>query len=349
MKNIYTLLVIAISSLSYGQLLYEDFNYTFPGNIGGNTTTVPETNNNWTTVNNTQVGTIDILNGSLSYSGLQSSTGNKVYLPGSNTSTPRDIYRSFTQITGPTSAYYSVLINVIDNTQLLTSPPAAGNTTAYFMAFTSGINGTGTFGGRIAATVSTVDNTKYRLHIQNNSGGASSLYTEFPQDLIFGQTYLIVVKLDTTTTPPTASLWVNPSTLGGAEPTGAVTNNTGTGTGANFNTILLRNAAATAKVEVDEIRVGNTFAEVTPQNLSSATFDQITGLKFYPNPAKNILNIESALNKTKEVTIFDITGKKVLESNSVVKSISIEKLISGVYNVKVVEEGKISIKKLIIE
>lgn len=354
MYKIYTFISLILSSLSFGQVLYEDFNYTTPGNIGGTNSTADGTNNNWTTYSNTQAGTIDLVNGSLSYNGLLASSGNMVQLPGNNTTTPRDIYRSLPSlVTGPTTMYYSALINVLDDTQLATNGAPIG-ANSHFMCFSSVLNPTSTvsgiFNGRIAATKPSPASTTYKLYIQNNSIGGSSNFTEFPQDLNFGTTYLVVVKLVTNgSSASTAFLWVNPSTLGGAEPAGSVSNSSGTSTAADIGSILLRNSSQTAKVQVDEIRVGSTFADVTPVALSSASFNQISGLKLYPNPAKNILNIETALNKNLDVSIFDLTGKKVLETTTTSKSVNLETIQSGVYNVKVIEEGKVSIQKLIIE
>ena len=50
MKKYLILFVIAfgLSILGFGQVLYEDFNYTVPGNIGGNGN-AGSTSNNWTT------------------------------------------------------------------------------------------------------------------------------------------------------------------------------------------------------------------------------------------------------------------------------------------------------------
>jgi hypothetical protein len=61
-------------------------------------------------------------------------------------------------------------------------------------------------------------------------------------------------------------MWVNPTSLGGAEPAGGITNNTGTNAFPSFSTgsICLRNNATTPKAHIDEIRVGETWASVTP-------------------------------------------------------------------------------------
>lgn len=355
MKKLYSLFFIALTSYSFGQQFYEGFNYTSPGNIGGATTTTTDAvgSNNWLTQSNTSgsAGTIDVLSGNLSYPGIATSTGNKVFLAGSNSTVPRDINRGFTMPSASTVLYYSVLLNILDNTQLVASPIATGSTNSYFMSFgsTSGTNVNILNGRLAAATVNSGAN--YRLQINNNSSGSTSNYTEFPLDLSFGTTYLAVVKVDITTSPYVVSLWVNPSSLGGAEPSGAVTNNSGTNsTTTTFGSIVLRNASATPKVEIDEIKVGLTYADVTSSTLSSASFSQIDGLKMYPNPVKGgNLHIETALNGSIEVAIFDLVGKQVVSTKVVNNTVNVANLTAGIYVVKITEEGKTSTQKLVIE
>ena len=258
-------------ALPSGALLYEYFNYTVPGNIGGNTAASGTSNNNWTTHSNSQAGTIDVLTGSLSYNGLIASEGNKVLLPGNNTTTTRDVNRAIPSNTN-TVMYYSALINVLDNSQL----NAAFIDNGYFMHFStlSGASA-GSLFSRIYIRSS---NAGYRLGIQNTSQTTPSP-TEFGTDLAFGTTYLVVVKYDFNgTSPDIATLWVDPSSLGGTEPAGGVANSTGTTTGiSTFGAICLRNASATPRAEIDEIRVGSTWADVTPAGTASKTLS----LKLY--------------------------------------------------------------------
>jgi len=235
---------------------YESFNYTVGDNIGGSTTGSGTTNNNWTTHSNSAAGTIAVTAGSLTYAGLEAPTGNKVRLPGSNTTTPRDINRAISTLTG-TVGYYSFLLNVADNSQLGT----AGD---YFMGFggTSGTSVTALYARLQIKSVNAGAN--YRLGITNSSGGTPTI-TDFATDLSFGTTYLVVVKHDFNgTSNDISTLWVNPSSLGGAEPGGGVSNNSATTGQTTFASIFLRNTNATPKADIDEIRIGSTWAEVTP-------------------------------------------------------------------------------------
>lgn len=260
------LIILLISGFQFtrvlGQSLYEDFNYTIGDNIGGNTNASGTTNNNWTTHSNIQAGTINVISGSLSYIGLTASSGNRVNIPAANGTVPRDVNRNASMAASQNITYASCLVNVIDASQLSTS--------ATF--FTNGANGnffhlstnSTTFFARTSIRA-TNGATTFRLGISN----FGNVYTEFPTDLAFGTTYLIVLKYEFIS-PGTdvATLWVNPATLGGTEPGGSVTNSSSTGNVASYNSlntaINIRNSSSTPKADIDEIRVGTTYAQVTP-------------------------------------------------------------------------------------
>ncbi|PHX62426.1 MAG: hypothetical protein CK517_00305 [Flavobacteriales bacterium] len=100
-----------------------------------------------------------------------------------------------------------------------------------------------------------------------------------------------------------------------------------------------------ATVSFDNISFSSPGASV----LSSSSFSQIDGLKMYPNPAKNNLFIETALNSDINVSIIDVLGKEVINSKVSNNAVNISGLNPGMYIVKISEEGKTSTKKLIIE
>jgi hypothetical protein len=240
-------------SKTSAQTLYEGFSYLAGENIGGNTSGTGGPVNNWFTHSNSLVGTIDITTGSLNYAGLQGSGGNKIRLPGSNSTVSRDVNRALTGFTDSV-AYYSFLLSVIDATQL------SGTTSDYFIHFsaTSGTSAS-TFGARVG--IRSVNSASgYRLSIANNT----TTVTENINDLSFGTTYFVVVKFNKAAAPTVASLWINPASLGGAEPLGQVINSSGVSTFGTFGAICLRNASNTPKADIDEIRVGTTWASVTP-------------------------------------------------------------------------------------
>lgn len=265
----------------WAQPLYEPVDYTVASTIGG--TTNGTSNNNWTTHSGS--GSISVTSGSLNYTGLQASTGNKMRLPGANGTTSADVNRP-TTVAG-TVGYYSFLLNVADNTQL-----AAGGD--YFAGFG------GTAGTSVTALYARLQiksanaGANYRLGITNSSGGTPTI-TDFATDLSFGTTYLVVVKHDFNgASNDISTLWVNPSSLGGAEPGGGVTNNSATIGQTNFASIFLRNGSNTPKADIDEVRVGSTWADVTPPGTFTITATaQTTGGSISPagavvvNPGSN--------------------------------------------------------------
>jgi hypothetical protein len=297
------ILFLASSGL-FAQVFYDGFTGT--GTIGSAEAVVGSTENGWTTHSGTKVGTIDIQSGSLTYDGLLESTGNKVLVPGDNTNVPRDVNAPVT-VTG-TVAYYSALINVIDNTQLLA-------TYDYFMSLgqTSGSAVT-VLAGRLGIKAVTASTTEYQLGILNQSGG-TPVYVDWTTTMSFGTTYLVVIKVDASTSPVTAQLWVNPATLGGSEPLGSVSNNSGTNLITEFKSVCIRNGSGTPKANIDEIRVGTTFADVTPlgttapsltlSETSLADFGSIVaGTAGYVEGSFNI----SGINLTDNIVITPVAG-----------------------------------------
>lgn len=81
-----------------------------------------------------------------------------------------------------------------------------------------------------------------------------------------------------------------------------------------------------------------------PENI---TIDNI--VKIYPNPATDILNIESTL-LIEELNVIDITGKKVIIENNIDKtaSIDIQTLNAGMYFIHITDEnGSVKVSKFI--
>lgn len=77
--------------------------------------------------------------------------------------------------------------------------------------------------------------------------------------------------------------------------------------------------------------------------------NSISGLRIYPNPVSNgTLFIETAANAEKTVTVYDVLGKKVLNTKTTDTAINISSLHTGVYIVNITEEGKTASRKLVI-
>jgi hypothetical protein len=97
------------------------------------------------------------------------------------------------------------------------------------------------------------------------------------------------------------------------------------------------------------LAIDNFTFTATSSVLSAHNFNSIENLKMYPNPTKNNLFIETALNGDINVSIVNMLGKEVVNANVVNNTVNVSNLTSGIYIVKITEEGKTSTKKLIIE
>jgi hypothetical protein len=255
MKKIILICFVAISQLLVAQTL-ESFNFSGLASANG-----------WSVHSGTS-GFINTINtasdqgNSLSFPGLPMSVGNRLALVAGNA---EDINKAVTGITG--IGYFSFLLKVSDTIGLSTN--ANGD---YFIGFgaTSGASIT-----NLAARtfVKKASGNKFQLGILNTTGGTvaptfgSSLYE-------IGSTILVVVKLDNTVSPIAASIYVNPLP-GAAQPAATVTNNQGTSSLSNFASVYIRQAgtasSGTGNLQIDELRIGATWADVTPAGITAPT------------------------------------------------------------------------------
>ncbi|MFT4805831.1 MAG: hypothetical protein ACI83H_002890 [Glaciecola sp.] len=77
----------------------------------------------------------------------------------------------------------------------------------------------------------------------------------------------------------------------------------------------------------------------------------IVGFAAYPNPvSKGILNISSASDSFKNITIFNLLGKQVLSSSfsGIQSNVDVSSISAGIYILKATEAGKTVTKKLVI-
>jgi hypothetical protein len=76
----------------------------------------------------------------------------------------------------------------------------------------------------------------------------------------------------------------------------------------------------------------------------------IEGLNFYPNPVSNgKVYITTKSTLTKDITIYDILGKVVLQTSISNKELNVTSLSPGVYVVKIKEGEATATRKLIIK
>jgi Secretion system C-terminal sorting domain len=327
MKKIYILSLLLACSMSFGQA-----SDAFLGTGSLNA-------NGWISHSGATPGQVSIVSGSLSYSGL-TSQGNKTQIISGNT---EDV-SLLSSVPLTSVGYYSAIINVL-NTTGLTSNALTGDYSLMFGTLSTTATPTlSVFSGRLFVRTGSVANT-VNIGILNFSGAPAT--TTFSGDFPINSPLFIVVKYTPSTN--TANLWINP-TIGGTEGSPTLTNSSGTGTApTQLERLAIRQGSSTGNIEIDEARIGATWAYVTSSVLSTSKFDNISGLSIYPNPAKTILNITSDSFEAKTVSIYNVLGKVVLTANVTNAPINVANLAKGVYVVKVTEADKTATRKLVIE
>ena len=98
----------------------------------------------------------------------------------------------------------------------------------------------------------------------------------------------------------------------------------------------------------------NGSEQFTARSLSELTLrverNAIDGFILYPNPVTNgKLTINTFSNTEKEILIYNILGKRVLSTKLKGRELNVKKLTSGIYVIKILEEGKTATRKLVIK
>jgi len=313
MKKIYLLSAILATTLSFGQQSLP-FTDTFSHAAGNLHETSP-----WSALGTPNASDHILLDGSkVTFDGL--GTDAQVIIASQTTGT----------------IYYKFTINVLS---------MAGVTDVnggYLAGFSQN---TTTFGGTL--WTKRIDDSSFNLGIETRTATAAGT-TWAPGTYTTGTNYTVVVAytFGAGASDDTTKLWVNPTA--GDEATPLITD---THTGTDLSSIVsffLRqdSVTETPSVEVDNLKVSTTFADV----LSNSRFDAIAGLKIYPNPVVDgKLFISTDLNTAKTVSIYDILGKQVLNTRISNEVINVTSLKTGVYVVKITEEGKTATRKLVIK
>lgn len=256
---LFILTILSVNAFAQS-LLYEPFSYT-PSTTNG---LFLQSNSLWKNV--ASGDSIYVVPNSLSYPGLANSQGEKVAFDGAGV----DNYRIFTtQTTG--EVYASCILNI-------TSLGSMNSTGTYVLTLLEA-NSTSGFGASIWLKTSTTLG-KFNIGISNRS---NSTVTYLSTDLDPGVSYFIAFSYEiiSGTANDISSFWLNPIQFGGSEPTPTATAIGGSDlSAAGIGRILLRQPAASVPapfVEIDEIRVGSTWAAVTPAATAPCiTYNSIT-------------------------------------------------------------------------
>ena len=317
MKKLYTALFTFLTGFSINaQALpfIESFNYS-NGNLIGN--------GNWIQQGSNSTDHIQILNNAIKFD----QGGFDAQIP-------------LTTINSGTT-YYKFELKATDVSNVIA---ANGGFFAGFVESTS----TSNYGATLWLIRDPGNTTKYTLGVQNTSTSASTTTPDLPATYDFNSntTYTVVVSytFNAGTNNDETKLWINPTTVADP-PLITSTNNTADFTQIGAFMFRQDSSSETAFVEIDKLVIESSFANI----LSNNKFDAIEGLKIYPLPATNELNITSANATEKQIQLFDVLGKVALSVKVTNQPININHLAKGVYIAKITEGGKVATRKVVIE
>ncbi|MCW9038811.1 T9SS type A sorting domain-containing protein [Altibacter sp.] len=90
------------------------------------------------------------------------------------------------------------------------------------------------------------------------------------------------------------------------------------------------------------------FDNIQISGLLGTADAQESQFSMYPNPASNFVNIASKIAGAKQVSIFDVLGKQVINTTLTNDRLDISALDSGVYIVKIKQGNASTTKKLVV-
>ncbi|MCX7017833.1 MAG: hypothetical protein NTY46_02310 [Candidatus Sumerlaeota bacterium] len=187
--------------------------------------------------------------GSLSYSGLPTSSGNRYVVMSSRGD---DIGLNFASSISIGSIYASFIMKVTDN------PDTGGKNFAHFMVSSSD---TSIFPGRIYIRL---DGSAINLGVARAS---SSSPTWASDALALNTVYFVVLKYTFGSTD-TASLYINPSPVSSEPATPNAFANSGGSNAGVIERFALRQASGIGTIEIDELRIATTWADILPVTAS---------------------------------------------------------------------------------
>lgn len=309
--------------------IIEPFDYTDATNLGDQ--------ERWENVNSGDE--ILVSSGSLSYTGLASSSGNKITF----SEIGIDALTRFNNVNSGT--VYASFMFKVTAFQTGSSPDVADG--GYFAALAGSSS---SYDARIWVRPNPdTSGTTFDIGFGHESFNPTFTSSTFDlNDVIF---VVMGYNMDTSTT----NIWINPdaSSFEGTIPAATITT-TDDNPPSAINTFIIRQDSdrETPFIEMDELRISTSWAEVTPKdNTASIVENSIDGFAAYPNPVKNgKLTISSKTSDVKNVSIYNVLGRKVFSEtiSGTSKQLNISSINSGIYILKVVEGTKSSTKKLVV-
>ena len=322
---------------SFGQKtlpVYDGINYTV-GNL------VYDNTNLWC-LNTSPVSDVTVTSGSLSYSGLLESTADKISISGDGD----EFVIWFGDRPADTKVFYSFIFQITNMAGISSGTPA------HLAGFTNTYNTIGSFGCSIFVQKDAIDPMKFNIgHVARSSqvpvwnllSGTPVQYSINTPILVVGCYEIIGTFLDGTPNDK-SSFWINPlsSTFENTlPPTATITSNLSGGSANDINPVTsfyIRQDAIsnTPSLDMDEIRVGLTWASVTPKSISTGTNDiysEKTRADIYPNPVKDILKIDNKNTGITSIEVYNPAGIRILTKkvDQGITNVDVRSLPQGIY------------------
>lgn len=283
---------------------------------------------------------------SLNYSGATAPTGNRI---GMSTAISEDANKKFTT-TQTSTAYVSFFLKITDeatfSANTLSTPPGY---IAHFSPNSGTSIGTTNFVSRLSMRKGSAAG-KFNMGILNTTGGSATITDIYgsatPAEYNVNTTYFVVIKYDMTGATGVSSLWVNPTISSEANP--IVSSSFGTSSkSSQVDSFAIRNSTTTGVWEMDELRMGASWAEVVGATL------KVTDVKSDSKIISNTLvkdQFRILAKGNSFVEIYNGAGglvKKLAVGNN--EPVFVNELRKGVYFVKVLANGKAFSAKIIKE
>jgi hypothetical protein len=299
---------------------YEAFDYSLGEDLASQT--------NWTNFSGSG-NLLEVIDDNLSYPEINMSTGNAVQLVGGGD----DVEIEFEEVTsGEVYASFMIKVNDLSDMTDLTDG-------GYFALF-------GNFDARLWIRPDTDPvGTTYDIAYTNSSSGSGFTSTKYNVNDV------LLVVMSYNLDDGTLNAWINPesSSFGSTPPQVTLTDVDGSpSSGISRFALRQDSSGETPDITFDELRLGTTYASVTPTTLSTDNFntDSIT---LYPNPVtRGNVTIETSSNTPVTIQFYNMLGQQVLTSKAT-KNINVSNLSAGVYLVKINQNSSSVTKKIIIK
>ena len=238
--------------------------------------------------------------------------------------------------------YSSFMLKITDQTATSTTSPG------YIYSFAK-VSSSGTSLNYTSCVyVSKLSDTTFNLGISENNNTTNAVWDT--ATFTTNTDIFVVIAYDVDNAVST--MWLNPVVNGTQPSTTLITNETATSTRTDLTMVRLslESNSKTPTVQLDEVRIGNTWNDVAPSSTAGIATNELNNIVLYPNPVNNSLFFDANDLTIDSVSIYSVEGKVILQQDKLNNnSIDVSSLSSGIYVVKFKSDDSTLTKKIVIE